>query len=55
MDWTYLARIFVDSGTDTVDKLSKSNYKILYKKLIDVNNLKDTLRPISSKKTLCFV
>lgn len=34
------ARMFVDSGIDTVDKLSKSNYKILYKKLIDVNNLK---------------
>jgi hypothetical protein len=34
------ARIFLDSGTDTVDKLSKSNYKILYKKLIDLNNLK---------------
>lgn len=34
------ARIFVDSGIDTVNKLSKSDSRDLYKKLIDVNNIK---------------
>lgn len=35
------ARIFVDSGTDTVFKLSKSDYKNLYKKLVDINNINE--------------
>ncbi len=35
------ARIFVDSGTDTVFKLSKSDYKILYKKLVDINHINE--------------
>lgn len=34
------ARIFVDSGTDTLFKLSKSDYKSLYGKLVDINNIK---------------
>ena len=34
------ARIFVDSGTDTLFKLSKSDYKSLYRKLVDINNIK---------------
>lgn len=34
------ARIFVDSGIDTVNILSKSDSKDLYKKLVDVNNIK---------------
>lgn len=35
------ARIFLDSGTDTVEKLSKADAKTLYKKLVDVNNEKE--------------
>ncbi len=34
------ARIFVDSGTDTLFKLSKSDHKSLYRKLVDINNIK---------------
>ncbi|HSO26103.1 MAG TPA: DUF4332 domain-containing protein, partial [Methanobacteriaceae archaeon] len=34
------ARIFVDSGTNTLFKLSKSDYKSLYVKLVDINNIK---------------
>jgi len=34
------ARIFLDSGTGTVEKLSLSNAKTPYKKLVDINNEK---------------
>ncbi|NYB27422.1 MAG: DUF4332 domain-containing protein [Methanobacteriaceae archaeon] len=34
------ARIFLDSGTGTVEKLSLSNAKTLYKKLVNINNEK---------------
>ncbi len=34
------ARIFLDSGTDTVEKLSKSDAKTLYKNLVDINDEK---------------
>lgn len=34
------ARIFLDSGTDTVEKLSKAEANSLYKKLIEINKEK---------------
>ncbi len=32
------ARIFLDSGTDNVEKLSKTDAKTLYKKLVEIND-----------------
>jgi len=34
------ARIFMDSGTDTVEKLSKAEASMLYKKLVEINKEK---------------
>lgn len=34
------ARMFLDSGTDTVEKLSKADARTLYKKLIEINDKK---------------
>jgi hypothetical protein len=44
------ARIFVDSGTDKLFKLSKSDYKILYVKLVDINNIKGYTKAKFTKK-----
>ncbi len=38
------ARILLDSGTDTVEKLSKADYKDLYKKLVQINSEKGYTR-----------
>lgn len=44
------ARIFVDSGTDTVFKLSKSDYNVLYKKLVEINNINEYTHAKFTKK-----
>ncbi|KAF5433514.1 protein of unknown function (DUF4332) [Candidatus Methanophagaceae archaeon] len=35
------ARIFLDSGTDTVEKISKSTAENLFKELVEINNKKE--------------
>ena len=50
------ARMFLDSGTDTVEKLSKADAKTLYRKLIEINEEKGYTkgRFIESDVELCI-
>lgn len=50
------ARIFLDSGTDTVEKLSSSDAKTLYEKLVDINNEKQYTKAkfIENDVSLCI-